>query len=75
MPHIYTIKNISFTEITKAIWWSKYPADFEINKKRGKYFVFHRGFIKDEKFNDLESAKRYCRKLHIKDIETYLMRS
>lgn len=71
MKKKYIIKNLSFVEVEKEVWWTKYGADFEINKNEEKFLIYDQGFLQGIRFT-LQSSKRYCRKLHLKNIKKYL---
>lgn len=71
MKKKYTIKNLKFVNITNTIWWSKGGADFSITKEGKKFLIYDQGFIQGTRLN-LQSAKKYCRKLHLKNIKKHL---
>lgn len=71
MKKKYILKNLSFVKVTERCWWTKHPADFEIMKSGELFLIFSEGFHQGKKIS-LQSAKRYCRKLYLKDVEKYL---
>lgn len=71
MKKKYIIKNLKFIQITKTKWWTKYPAYFEIIKRGKNFSIYEEGFFMGQK-SDIQSSKRYCRKIYVKNIEKYL---